>query len=388
MKIALCSKGAFSLELGATKNRIELGDSLNQLGWETDFIDGIKLGLTSNIPVSTEVFNLAMKEFMVANSGDYDVVLYESDTLPFDRNLFNKNTLFVARPAILGYRFIKQNYKFNFKAKVSNLLKSFLNIFTPKYRLIPKGFAKYIDYCFEQCDLIQIQNSQDLELLIQRGFSKNKITIIPNGITADRLTSFQKFTPNFNEPIGIVYVGTFDFRKGAMDFPYIFERVKQKYPDAKLRLLGTSGMFSTQSEVLDFFPKNLHSSIEVVPKFSANDLPRLLSENHVGIFPSYLESFGFGALEMMSAGLPVVAYDSPGPCDFVLPNLLVPVGDKKLFTDKIMGLLDDRKYLMEKGKEAQQIVSDNYRWEEIAKGVDLIYKEHLQKLRGPYVRSI
>jgi len=33
MRIALCSKGNFSLEKGFTKNRIELAESLEKLGW-------------------------------------------------------------------------------------------------------------------------------------------------------------------------------------------------------------------------------------------------------------------------------------------------------------------------------------------------------------------
>jgi glycosyltransferase involved in cell wall biosynthesis len=382
MKIALCSKGAFSLEIGATKNRIELGDSLAKLGWETELIDSRKLGVPSDVIVSLDTFSNALKKFMIANSANYDVVLYEYDTLPFDRKLFNKNTLFVARPAILGYRLYHQNYRFDLKARLSNLTKKMLSLFIGKYRMIPRGYAKYLDYCFTQCDLIQIQNSKDQALLMERGFSKEKTTIIPNGITADRLQKFKNQPRNTSDGKNIVYVGTFDFRKGAMDFPFLFERVKKRFPDAKLRLLGTSGMFSTSEQVLKFFPKHLHSSIEIVQKFSANDLPKLLSENHIGIFPSYLESFGFGALEMMCAGLPVVAYDSPGPCDFILKDLLVPVGDRQQLTDKVVQLLENPSLLEEKGIEAQNVVFEKYQWEEIAKEVDLKYKAHLQKITG------
>ena len=42
MKIALCSKGTFSLELGATKNRVEIAESLKKLGWDTTLIDNKK----------------------------------------------------------------------------------------------------------------------------------------------------------------------------------------------------------------------------------------------------------------------------------------------------------------------------------------------------------
>ena len=39
MKIALCSKEIFSLEKDYTKNRIELAQRLQKLGWETILVE-------------------------------------------------------------------------------------------------------------------------------------------------------------------------------------------------------------------------------------------------------------------------------------------------------------------------------------------------------------
>ena len=79
-----------------------------------------------------------------------------------------------------------------------------------------------------------------------------------------------------------------------MDFPRILKALKTKFPDIQLNLLGTNGLFSGKEEVLAFFPEKDHKNIKVIPKFKAADLPELLSTSHVGVFPSYLESFGFG----------------------------------------------------------------------------------------------
>src|SRR5690606_31045448 len=193
---------------------------------------------------------------------------------------------------------------------------------------------------------------------------------------------FRKFSieeKSYAKPYHVAFVGSFDFRKGAMDFPYLLSCLKWRFPTVRLKLFGTQGIFNSREEVLKFFPRNCRSSIDVVPSFKAEHLPDLLRDCHVGVFPSYLESFGFGALEMMCAGLPVVAYDAPGPSDFILPDLLVPTGDKETLTDKVIMLLENNKLLIEKSVEARLAVEKHYLWDDIAARVDEKYRMKLEK---------
>ena len=375
----MCSQGTFSLEIGATKNRIELGESLAKLGWETTLVSNEVLGIPPKEKYEAEKYSLALRDYLIANSGQFDVVLYEYDTLPFERSLFSPNTLFVARPALLDYHFLSVRFKFNLKTKISSLYRKFKNWLNGKTKDAAAFYAK-IDYCLSQCDLIQVQNSKDRQLLLDRGFHKDEIIIIPNGISVKRLSHFQSHVQkNWDEPFTLACVGTFDFRKGAMDFSYLFNEVKKRFPDSRLKLLGTKGLFNTQKQVLQFFPAKHRSSIEVIPKFKADELPGLLKDCQVGVFPSYLESFGFGALEMMCAGLPVVAYDAPGPCDFILKDLLVTTGDEVALTHQVLALLEDPELMEKKGRAAKDAVMEHYSWDFIAKQADEKYHFHLKK---------
>jgi glycosyltransferase involved in cell wall biosynthesis len=378
MKIALCAKGTFSLEFGSTKNRIELADGLRKLGWETFLIDKEILGIPSQEAYDAEKYSLALKEYLIENAHEFDVVLYEYDTLPFSRALFSKSTLFVARPALLAFHLPLTNFKYNLKAKLKNIYRELITKLTTAKNQSEQYYEK-IDYCLRQCDLIQVQNTKDAELLVNRNFKKNNIEIIPNGVTTERIKNFLDLPKDYTEDFMIAYVGTFDFRKGAVDFPLVFDLVKKSFPGAKLKLLGTKGMFTDEQEVLNFFPKKNRSSIQVVPKFNASQLPELLKDCNVGMFPSYLESFGFGALEMMCAGLPVVAYDSPGPCDFILKDLLVPTGNYKEMANKLIYLLSNEKERLRKSSEAQELILDKYNWDKIAAKADQNYKLHITR---------
>ncbi len=375
----MCSKGNFSLEKGFTKNRIELAESLQKLGWETLLVDKKKLGLPLDEKYNAEKYGLALKNFLIKNNGAFDVVLYEYDTLPFDRNLFNKKTLFVARPAILAFHFPLIKFKYNLKTKLSNLYQKFKSYLKQKHEGSPEYYSQ-LQYGLSQADLIQVQNKKDKDLLIERGFSSQQIIIVPNGITPERIEKFASISRSYEEPFTVAFVGTFDFRKGAMDFPVFFKKLKEKFPTIRLKLLGTRGMFYSEDQVLEFFPKKYHRYIEVIPMFKADDLPQLLSDCHIGVFPSYLESFGFGALEMMCAGLPVVAYDAPGPCDFILSDLLTPIGDLVALAEKVISLLENKQLLEQKGRLSREAVLKNYCWDDIAKNVDGHYKRFLREL--------
>lgn len=381
MKIALCSKGNFSLEKGFTKNRLELAECLQNLGWETTLVGKEKLGIPNEERYNAIKHSLALKDFLLKYASQFDVVLLEYDTLPFEREIFSNKTLFVARPAILAYHFSSTKFKYNLKTKILRFLKKV----TFSKRIQNRNFKEYLEkitFCLQQADVIQVQNTKDLDLLVAKGFSKNKIEIIPNGITSERILSFKNHLEKPSEPFNIAFVGSFDFRKGAIDFPIIFKSIKKKFPTAKLKLVGTRGMFPLKEQVLNFFPKKYRKDIDVTPNFKAEELEDLIGDCHLGIFPSYLESFGFGALEMMGMGMPVVAYNAPGPCDFILSELLVPIGNTQALANKVIGLLDNPELLKEQSIKARKKVVDQYCWEDIAKNVDTIYHSHLRKLKA------
>lgn len=71
-----------------------------------------------------------------------------------------------------------------------------------------------------------------------------------------------------------------------------------------------------------------------------NDIPRLLAASRVGVLSSRWEGFGLAALEMMAAGLPVVASDVPGLREVVDGvGDLFPKGDEQTLARIINRLL-------------------------------------------------
>jgi glycosyltransferase involved in cell wall biosynthesis len=218
----------------------------------------------------------------------------------------------------------------------------------------------------EQADLVNVSNADDRRELASRGIQSDKIVVIPFGMTAARRHEFAAIPDDPPAAPVVGFVGSFDFRKGAADFPAIFARIRAEVPGATLSLYGTTGHFRNADDVRALFPPALRPHVAIHPRFEPSELPRLLSECAVGLFPSYCEGFGFGVLEMLAAAMPVIAYDAPGPPEMLDAERMVRPGDTQAIASKVVELLRDRVRLVEARRAARRTAA-RFDWIDIAR---------------------
>lgn len=373
MRIGLFTAGPLTATLGAVKNRLELSAALKPLGWECTLYGFKELGLPQE--GNSHEYRLRLRDFLVEHADKFDVVLYEYDSLPFDRKLFSDTTLLVARPALLDYHLdtikIPTPPLIVFRSRVKRLLTY------SKRKRAETEKANNIEMSLVNTDLVQVQNTMDAKVVRAR-FPGKKVVIIPNGLSKERFAALgaplSQSPITEREPV-IAFVGTFDYRKGAVDMRKLFPEILKSVPSARFKLIGTKALFQSAGQVLNFLPSSIRARVEVIERFKPEALPELLKDCQAGIFPSYWESFGFGALEMMAAGLPVVAYRAPGPCDFIPQGLLVEPGDVGHFQQLVVDLLTDKIMLLQHSENALTIAA-SYDWKQIASKADQVYREH------------
>ena len=383
MKILFCSHNPLSKERGAPKVIIELAEAMNKNGHDCEllYIKDICPDQTINYDnlshkEKIRLFSEALKNHLVKNAHKYDVVDYDHIYLPYPRDLFPRQTLFVARSVLLSHHFTK------IKIPIHNTLRGIAGY-------ILKGFSRKMlktweanrgTTTFRQADLINVSNPRDVDELVDRGLNKNKICLNPFAISDSRRPDFDNVSSEIPESPLVCFVGTFDLRKGAREFPDILTHISAVSPEVKFLLLGTSAMFHTEQEVLNYFPKGLQDKLEIIPTYNSPELPNLLSRGTVGIFPSHIEGFGFGVLEMLASSIPVVAYDAPGPPMMLNKNFLVPRGDSKAMAIKVIKLLNDQENLLRERKKAK-ISSQKFSWRLVAESTEADYQNSLNSLR-------
>ena len=376
MKLLFCCHTPLSKELGTPKGLLELSEHLRPLGWECD-VRGRNDIMEGAQAAGGEDFNGALRLYLQRNAANYDVVEYDHKFLPYPRTDFALTTLLVARSFLL----IQHLEKFptptpkSWKTRLKAALKA------SSARARAQQLLHDSNITVREADLINVNNSDAKDELVAQGLSPDKIVVFGRAIDEKRRASFDAISSELPASPIIAFVGSYDYRKGADDFPLLVRTVVARFPQARFKLLGTGGLFASAEQVRAFFSPALNAQIEVVPRFKAEDLPRLLSDCSVGVFPSYREGFGFGVLEMLAASLPVVAYNAPGPPMMLPAPYLVPIGDVAAMSARVIELLSAPEQLRAARLWAKAR-SQDFRWTDIAQRTSDAYQQHWRALQN------
>lgn len=369
MKILFCSPIVPTKELGASKVLWELAEGLEAIGWNCKLLNPLQidpeLGHYGGFEYQKR-YKKALYHYLKKYAAHYDVIDYDHVYLPYDRQEFSTAPLFVARSVLLIFHL----QTIPIPAEGGWLQRVKRRVRQPIERNRLAMHARNATKTLQMADLVNVSNEDDRTTLVKSGIPADQITVIPYGISPSRRVLFDQLNPDaVPENPTIAFVGTFDARKGARDLPLIFQQIAQAIPEAQFQLLGTHRSVET---VLSHFKPALRPHITVIPQFSANDLPQLLAHCSVGIFPSYLEGFGFGVLEMLAASIPVIAYDTPGPPMMLSSDYLVQRGDFKAMASKIVQLLQNPTQLVA-ARQWARTRSQAFCWHQIAQQTSEVY---------------
>ncbi len=321
-----------------------------------------------------------LREYLRRHASEFDVVEYEHQQLPFPRSDFPGGPLFVARSVLLTHIVASIHIPPRpfLRSRVGRLLKGRLQ------RRLQRQLVRQANLTLAAADLINVCNTIERDTLVGHGHPADKICMFPYGLFPKRLAAFRSDPYVVPDPPVVGFVGTFDPRKGMCEFPALVDRVVRRIPGVTFRLLGTAGMVPDADGVRGYFPRRLWPRLEIYPRYDPNELPGLLAGVSVGVFPSRIESFGYGVLEMLAAAVPVIAYDAPGPHVMLPPEYRVPVDAVGDLADRVCYLLTDSHRLRTARLWARARAAD-FSWEEIAARTAEAYSRRLVRLRGAVV---
>ncbi len=135
---------------------------------------------------------------------------------------------------------------------------------------------------------------------------------------------------------------------------------KLNAPDWKLVLVGYDHLKQSNQEEWEALAKKLHVADRVVFAGKQSDVERYYLSSKIFAFSSASEGFPNVVGEAMSAALPVVSFDCiAGPSDLIINEtngFLIPLGDQKLFVEKLQVLIDDSGLREEMAMKSKQLI--------------------------------
>ena len=347
---------------------IEAAEGFRRAGWDVTTVGPPEIERAG----SGGVGPAALRDYLRA--GTFDVAEVEHHQLPFPRSDLPARTLIVARSVLMAH-----------------------SVLAARLPAVPtlRGWARWAlgdwrhadvrdavcraDVTLATADLINVANTDDRDTLIRFGHDPDRVVVFPYGLFPERRAAFAPPIDPLNSPV-VAFVGTFDTRKGMVEFHRIVAAVLRTHPAARFRLIGTAGLVRTVEGVLRFFPRSQRSHIDIIPKFEPADLPALLEGCSAGLFPSRVEGFGYGVLEMLAAGIPVFAYRVPGPPMMLPEEYLVTRGDGTALGTRVAALLADPEALWAARRWAYARAGD-FDWENITRRTAERYSDELVRLR-------
>jgi glycosyltransferase involved in cell wall biosynthesis len=118
------------------------------------------------------------------------------------------------------------------------------------------------------------------------------------------------------ERIRLCFVGSSFFRKGGLELLRAFEAAYTRHPQLHLEIVSALATDSYPPET-SFTAADIAEAQMIIERHPAGirwhqALPNaacleLMSRSHVGLLPTYFDTYGFSALEMMAAGCAMVA---------------------------------------------------------------------------------
>lgn len=123
-----------------------------------------------------------------------------------------------------------------------------------------------------------------------------------------------KIKKKAHKGIHLIFSGRYFIAKGGLHSLEVFDRLTKKYDFVTASIIG-----AVPKDILQKYSKNKKIKFyELIPQ---NKLFKIFSVSDVFVYPGYSDSFGFGFLEAMGLGLPIVTVDNMGRKEVVTDDV-------------------------------------------------------------------
>lgn len=183
------------------------------------------------------------------------------------------------------------------------------------------------------------------------------------------LQNFENETPEEFEKDLILYAGTLIRKKGVLELPHIFNKVRKDFPNAKLVLIGgdsfdlKTNSKSTWDLMKSLFTEEDLKNVTYLGKIPYSEIQNYIKKANVCVFPTFAETLGMVTIESMAMQKAVVNSDIGWSQELIVDEesgFLVHPSSHDLYAEKIKKVLSDNLFAQKIGKSARLHVEEKF----------------------------
>ncbi|WP_347052897.1 glycosyltransferase family 4 protein [Flavobacterium olei] len=183
------------------------------------------------------------------------------------------------------------------------------------------------------------------------------------------LNNFENENPKEFDKHLILYIGTLIRKKGILELPEIFDKVRNDFPDVKLVLIGGDSFdIKTNSQSTWELMKNLFSEkalkhVSYLGKIPYEEIQNYIKKANVCVFPTFAETLGMVTIESMAMKKAVVNSNIGWSQELIIDGengYLVHPTNHDEFANRIVGILADNNLALEIGSKGRLQVEEKF----------------------------
>lgn len=195
---------------------------------------------------------------------------------------------------------------------------------------------------------------------------EKEVKTIHNGIN---ISNFKNTSPEKFEKNSILYIGTLIRKKGVLELPKIFSKVRDDFPDARLILIGVdsfdikTGSKSTWELMKNLFKEEDLKYVSYLGKIPYDEIQGYIKKANVCVFPTYAETLGMVTIESMALQKAVVNSNIGWSQELIVDGqsgFLVHPKNHDKYAEKIAQFMTNDLLLLQLGKNARKRVQEKF----------------------------
>ncbi len=221
-------------------------------------------------------------------------------------------------PTLLIYKIFLKNVNIKFYAFIHAGTEQYntKNFYTKLVEFIIKNFYKYFDRVYT----VSLGNKE----LLKKHFKLHNLDVFYLPIDVNKYQQLsnepleEKYKHIFKDSFVFINIGRLTEQKGQWFLIRAFKKVAEKYPNAKLIILGDGELRTKLQELINKL--NLQKNVYLLG-MQKNPF-KFLKHSDCFIFSSLWESWGQVLIEALSLNLPIISTDcKTGPREILCPEL-------------------------------------------------------------------